>query len=488
MRCNVRWGWLAVLGFLTAVPAAWADVKLPQIFGDHMVLQQKSDAAVWGWAEPNEEVTVTLVDAKATAKTGADGKWKTKITVPAASDKPLTLSVKGKNEIVLKDVLAGEVWVASGQSNMEWSVAASLNPAEEAKNATHPLIRMIKVKKTVAESPQEDIIVDPGTKKTTPTSGWAVSAPDTAPSFSAVGYYFARSLQQDLKVPVGIINTSWGGTICEAWTSKEKLASEPSLAHMAERKVVADPMRPNPNQPTVLYNAMIAPITSFGIRGAIWYQGESNVGRAAQYRTLFPAMIVDWRARFGQGDFPFLFVQLAPFNYGNQPAELLAEQWESQSKTLALPNTGMCVTTDIGDIKDIHPKNKQEVGRRLALWALANNYGKSDLVYSGPLYDSMTVEGSKVKLKFKHVGGGLASRDDKPLSHFTIAGEDKMFVPATAVIEGDSVVVSAEGVAKPVAVRFAWNKIAEPNFGNKAGLPASPFRTDDFPLTTANNK
>lgn len=488
MRCNVRKGWMAVLALLTAVPAAWADVKLPQIFGDHMVLQQKSDAAVWGWAEPNEEVTVTLGDAKATAKTGADGKWKTKIAVPAGSDKPLTLSVKGKNEIVLKDVLAGEVWVASGQSNMEWSVAASLNPAEEAKNANHPLIRMIKVKKTVAESPQEDIVVDPGTKKTTPTSGWAICAPDTAPSFSAVGYYFARSLQQDLKVPVGIINTSWGGTICEAWTSKEKLASEPSLAHMAERKVVADPMKPNPNQPTVLYNAMIAPITSFGIRGAIWYQGESNVGRAAQYRTLFPAMIVDWRARFGQGDFPFLFVQLAPFNYGNQPAELLAEQWESQSKTLALPNTGMCVTTDIGDIKDIHPKNKQEVGRRLALWALANNYGKSDLVYSGPLYDSMTVDGAKVKLKFKHVGGGLAARDEKPLSHFTIAGEDKMFVPATAVIEGDSVVVSAEGVSKPVAVRFAWNKIAEPNFSNKAGLPASPFRTDDFPLTTANNK
>jgi sialate O-acetylesterase len=367
---------------------------------------------------------------------------------------------------------------------MEWSVAQSNNPAEEAANANHPLIRMIKVQKVPADKPVDDIPVDPGTKKTTPTSGWAVCSPETVPTFSAVGYFFARYLQQELKVPVGIINTSWGGTRCEPWTSREALAAVPSLKYMADKQIVNNKGNINQNQPTVLYNGMIAPLIPFSIKGAIWYQGESNLDKADEYKTLFPTMIGDWRQRFGQGDFPFLFVQLAPYKYDGSTR--LAELWDSQLKSLAsTKNTGMCVTTDIANIKDIHPRNKQEVGKRLGLWAMANTYGRSDLVYSGPLYDSYDVEGNKIRIKFKHASIGLAAKDDKPLTHFQIAGEDQKFVDAKAEIDGDTIVVSSDAVQKPVAVRFAWSPIAEPNLFNKAGLPASPFRTDDWKLTTA---
>lgn len=472
-----------------------AEIKLPKLFGDHMVLQRETEANLWGWAAPGEEVKIALGDSTATAKADDNGKWKAKLKTPVAGG-PFELSFRGKNEITLKDVYIGEVWIASGQSNMEWTVQASANPQEEAANAKHPTIRMIKVQKVPAENPVDDIPVDPGTKKTTLTSGWAVCSPETVPSFSAVGYYFARHLAQELKVPIGIVNTSWGGTVCEAWTSKEALSAVPSLKYMADKPIVNLPERPDPkdstkklpanfgpNQAAVLYNGMLAPVIPFSIRGAIWYQGESNVGRADEYRTLFPTMIADWRARFGQGDFPFLFVQLAPFKYDGSTK--LAELWDSQLKTLSLSkNTGMCVTTDITNINDIHPKNKQDVGKRLALWALANTYGQKDLVYSGPLYDSHEIEGNKIRIKFKH-GAGLMAKDEKPLTHFQIAGEDQKFVEAKAVIDGDTIVVSSDAVQKPAAVRFAWSPIAEPNLFNKAGLPASPFRTDDWKLTTA---
>ena len=482
MKLHVRFGLaLAAIAAATITSSARAEVKLPKLFGDHMVLQRETEANLWGWAAPGEEVKVSLGEATASAKADDSGKWKTKIKTGAAGG-PHELKFKGTNEITLKDVYVGEVWIASGQSNMEWTVAASANPQEEAANANHPLIRMIKVQKVPAEKPVDDIPVDPGTKKTTPTSGWAVCAPETVPSFSAVGYYFARYLAQELKVPVGIVNTSWGGTVCEAWTSNEALAAVPSLKYMADRKVTVEPGKGNPNQPAVLYNGMLAPVIPLSIRGAIWYQGESNVGRAHEYATLFPAMIADWRQRFGQGDFPFLFVQLAPYKYDGSTK--LAELWDSQLKTLAVPNVGMCVTTDITNINDIHPKNKQDVGKRLALWALANTYGKKDLVYSGPLYDSHEIEGNKVRIKFKH-GAGLTAKDDKPLTHFQIAGEDEKFVEAKATIEGDTLVVTSDAVQKPVAVRFAWSPIAEPNLFNKAGLPASPFRTDNFKLITA---
>jgi len=463
-----------VLPVLFASSAA-ADVKLPRIFGDSMVLQQKTQAAVWGWADKGEEVTVSLAGATASARAGDDGRWSVKIQTPQAGG-PHELRVKGKNEVVLKDVLAGEVWICSGQSNMEWTVAISLLPDVEREIARHPQIRMIKVQHNPAEKPADDI-----------QGAWNVCSPETVKDFSAVGYYFARHLHLELGVPVGMINTSWGGTICEAWTSREKLAADPDFSEILKR---AEKFQPgNPNQAAVLYNGMVHPIVPFGIRGAIWYQGESNVGRSAQYRKLFPAMITDWRERFGQGDFPFLFVQIAPFNYGGENVTL-PELWDSQLKTLALANTGMCVTTDITDVKDIHPRNKQDVGRRLALWALARTYGKSGLAHSGPLYSSMQVEGSKVRIKFQHAETGLVARGSREgkLNHFKIAGEDQKFADALAVIDGQTVVVSSEHVPHPVAVRFAWHGLAEPNFFNGAGLPASPFRTDDFPLATKDAK
>lgn len=471
MTCRALFALALILTLTTG--STRADVKLPKVFGDHMVLQQKAEVAIWGTAEAGEDVAVSLGEAKAAAKAGADGKWVAKLATPAAGG-PHELIVKGKNEVKFTDVLVGEVWICSGQSNMEWTVQQSANAQQEAAEANYPQIRMIKVAHNPSEKPVEDF-----------NGAWSVCSPQTVPGFSAVGYFFARHLQKELNVPVGVINTSWGGTICEAWTSREALAADPDFQPILDRAKTFQPG--NPNQAAVLFNGMLNPIVPFGIKGAIWYQGESNVSRAVQYRKLFPAMITDWRKRFGQGDFPFLYVQLAPYKYGGNPT-LLAEQWESQLKTLSLPNTGMCVTTDITTINDIHPPKKQDVGRRLALWALAKNYGKDGLVHSGPLYDSMAVDGNKIRVKFKHVGGGLVAEGGKPLSHFTIAGEDQKFVPATATIEGDSVVVSSDQVAKPVAVRFAWDQLAEPNFFNAEKLPASPFRTDEFPLVTAGAK
>jgi sialate O-acetylesterase len=475
-----RWFSLAlVFGAMAAAPAA-ADVRLPKVFGDSMVLQQQAQAAVWGWADAGEEVTVTLGETKATAKAGADGKWLTKIQTPAAGG-PHTLTVKGKNEIALKDVFVGEVWIASGQSNMEWPVKASTNAADEAKTANFPQIRMIKVDHAATDQPQDDI----------PTQGWKVCTPENVPDFSAAGYFFARHLHNELKVPSGS-STPPGRHHLRNLDQCRALAAEAELKPIVDRAVKIDPSKlpaqQNPNQRSVLFNGMLKPLVPFGIRGAIWYQGESNVDRAVQYRKLFPTMIADWRKQFGQGDFPFLFVQLAPFNYGPERTPRLPELWDAQVKTLTVPGTGMAVTWDIGDVKDIHPKNKQEVGRRLALWALANTYGKSDLVFSGPLYESMATEGNKIRVKFKHAAGGLASKEDKPLTHFQIAGEDQKFVDAKATIDGETVIVESDQVADPRAVRFAWHGLAEPNLFNKAGLPASPFRTDDWTLTTAEAK
>jgi sialate O-acetylesterase len=409
-----------------------------------------------------------------------------KVATPAASGTPLELVAKGKNEIKITDVLTGEVWIASGQSNMEWSVAQSTNPADEIKNANYPQIRMIKVGRNPSDKPQDDFNFVPNPKDA--KSGWAVASPETAAPMSAVGLFFARKLNKDLGVPVGIVSTNWGGTIAEAWTSHEALAADPEwFGPILERGKNFQPNQPN--QPSVLYNSMIKPLVPFAIQGAIWYQGESNVSRAEQYAKLFPAMIADWRKSFGQGDFPFLFVQLAPYAYNKQMnTGQLPELWEAQLKTLtASPNTGMCVTTDIATVNNIHPPNKQDVGARLALWALATTYGKSELAYSGPLYESMAVEDNKIRIKFKHAAG-LKLNESKPAQHFTIAGDDQKFVPATAAIDGETVVVSSPDVPKPVAVRFGWTDTSEPNLFNGAGLPASPFRTDSFPMVTAGKR
>jgi sialate O-acetylesterase len=428
------------------------------------------------------------------------------------------MTVAAQNTITLHNVAVGEVWVCSGQSNMEMAVGSSarawggvLNADQEAAAGNYPLIRHFTVKKAVAGQPQKDV-----------EGQWVVASPETVPEFSAVGYFFGRELHKALGVPVGLIDSSWGGTPAEAWTSTPALEAVPELKPLLDdwsQKVAAYPRaleqfqqelnpweqaaekaegegkpappppkmppdpRSNPWRAGGLYNGMIAPLTPYAIAGAIWYQGESNADRAYQYRKLFPTMIQDWRHAWGEGDLPFLFVQLANFIQGGVKTAW-AELREAQSMTLSLPKTGMAVTIDIGDPYDIHPRNKQEVGRRVALAGEALAYGRK-VVYSGPLYESMSVEGPSVRLRFKHVGGGLVAKGG-PLKGFEIAGEDRKFVAAEAKISGDTVVVrSAAGrLPHPAAVRYAWADNPECSLYNKAGLPASPFRTDDWPGVT----
>lgn len=506
---------IAVSGLIAvfATVAAQAEVKLPAVISDNMVLQAGKPVSIWGWDDPQQRVTVVCTSAgaagpSATAQAGQDGRWQ--VTLPAlTAGQSLEISIKDATSAkTVKNVLVGEVWVASGQSNMQWTVRQADNFEREVAEANYPKLRMFSVTRETADEPKSDC-----------QGRWIECSPETVADFSATGYFFGRCLHKELKVPVGIINTSWGGTPAEAWTSLPVLAVEPSLKPLLDRwvrqiadadkvvavnqklladwkaavakakaekkpapkmpRLVVDP-RKSPHRPASLYNAMIAPLLPYAIRGAIWYQGESNHTRAWEYRTLFPRMIRNWRQAWGEGDFPFGFVQLAPFNYRNEPF-YCAELREAQRLTLtALPNTGMAVTMDIGNPKDIHPKNKQEVGCRLGLWAMATVYGRKDLVYSGPMYESMAVEGNKIRLKFSHVGGGLVTRDGKAPSHFLIAGDDQKFLPARATIEGNQVVVSSPSVARPVAVRYAWQHDAEPNLANREGLPASPFKTDNW--------
>ncbi len=469
MKRRLSCSLLVVVALAWSAALAQADVRLPKIFGEHMVLQQQMPIPVWGWADPGEKVTVTLGDRSATATACKKGKWSVKLD-PVPVGGPYEMKVSGKNDLVLKDVLVGEVWICSGQSNMGFTVSRGNNAKEEIAAAKYPKMRLLTVARNAVEKPVDDV-----------TGNWAACSPETVPGFSAAAYFFGRKLYEELGLPIGLVNTSWGGTRCEAWTSKEAMQSDPDFQPLFERSRVQKlEIR---HHPAALYNGMIHPLIPFAMRGAIWYQGESNVSRAEQYRKLFPVMISDWRKRWGEGDFPFYFVQLAPYIYGKNDPCMLAELWEAQLKTLSLPNTGMAVITDIGDLKDIHPKNKQDVGLRLALWALAKTYGK-DVVFSGPLYKGMKVEGSKIRLSFEHVDGGLVAKGGS-LKDFTIAGKDDKFVPAEAVIDGESIVVSSPEVKRPVAVRFAWRHDAEPNLFNKTGLPASPFRTDNLPLVTA---
>jgi sialate O-acetylesterase len=317
-----------------------------------------------------------------------------------------------------------------------------------------------------------------------PSDGWKVCSPETVAGFTGVGYFFGRRLNKELDVPIGLIGSNWGGTRIEPWTPPAGFKSVPALKKDFADKLDSFPQKRdngtiNHQTPLALYNGMIHPLLPYTIRGAIWYQGESNNGEGMLYNEKMKALIAGWRSVWKNDELPFLFVQLAPFKYGRRNPEDLAGIWEAQTATLAVPNTGMAVTTDIGNVRDIHPRNKQDVGARLALWALAKTYGKQDVVYSGPLYRGMKVEGDSIRLSFDHVGGGLVSRDGEDLTWFTIAGKDLEFVKAKAVIDGDTVVVSADGVKNPVAVRFGFDQVAEPNLSNKAGLPASPFRTKE---------
>lgn len=644
---------LAVACLTTTVQA---ELKLASVFGDNMVLQRDKDLNIWGWADANQEVTVELREQSVSTKSDADGKWLVKLN-PISLGEPFDVSVvSGEDSIKISNCLAGEVWICSGQSNMEWTVNNSGNPKEEKANANYPLIRHMKVVNTTAYTPRE----------TATTTGWSVCSPETVGNYTAVGYYFARKLHKELDVPVGLINTSWGGTIVETWISGESLKTLPdfasrvdeivalekdpelakknakaserfnqllqeafkdrsedetaktgdvsswntvSLPHQwpdgkndvdgigwyrrsvtipkswvgkelslslakiddadetyvngklvgktdswdADRryKISADMVtkkdltiavrvmdghlgggihgeaenvsisaegeksipiasdwsfkltdktieagpRPKtgmsgPNHPTLLYNAMVKPLVPVTFRGAIWYQGESNTGRAYQYRTLFPLLIQDWRKQFDQ-QFPFYWVQLANFMDANDAPTTSnwAELREAQSMTLSVPNTGQAVIIDIGEAKDIHPKNKQDVGKRLALIALSNDYRK-DIVFSGPAYQDFEVSGNSIVVSFIHADGLMAKgSNDGALKRFEIAGTDKKFVFANAKVVGETVVVSHPDVPDPVAVRYAWSHNPEGcNLYNEAGLPASPFRTDTWPGVTDNNK
>jgi sialate O-acetylesterase len=495
-----------------AAPAALADVTLPAMFSDHMVLQRQAAVPVWGWADPGEKVTVTFGLERENVTADADGKWSTHLAVGEPRG-PLTLSVKGNNTIEVADVLVGEVWLASGQSNMAMTVAGSANFDQEKAAADIPQIRMFTVDRVPAETPQDRC---KGT--------WQVSSPDTVGGFSAAAYFFGRELHKQLGAPVGLINSSWGGTPVQAWTCikaqkavpelgpmlagweqqvanydpekakanyekqlaawKEKAAEAKSAGKQAPRRPQApvDP-RLSPHRPANLYNGMITPLAPYAIRGAIWYQGESNAGgdSANLYGLQLTTMINNWRKLWGEGDFPFEWVQLPNFR-APQQAPVETTGWvivqEQMLKTLSVPNTGMAVTIDIGEADNIHPKDKQDVGKRLALWALAATYGK-DIVYSGPLYKSMRKDEGKIVVEFDHAGDGLVAKGGK-LEGFAVAGKDQAFVFADAQIAGKTVVVSSPDVKDPVAVRYAWASNPDCNLYNSAGLPASPFRTDEW--------
>jgi sialate O-acetylesterase len=480
-----------------------ADVKLPNIFGDHMVLQQGQKNQVWGLADAGEAVTVTIDKQSHQATAGADGKWQVALD-PLAAGGPYTLTVKGKNEIKIDDVLVGEVWICSGQSNMQWSVNASNDPDLERLGAKFPRLRMINFPQVGTQEPIW-----------THDRKWMVCTPETVGNFSAVGYFFGRQLHRTLDVPVGLINNAWGGSACEAWIRRDLLAAdekykplidrwaqmESQAAELSAKTDLNDDQKKQLNglrgnmggnaRPGNIYNGVLKSHIGYGIRGAIWYQGESNAGRAYQYRDLFPLMIKNWRDEWGQGDFPFYWVQLADFMQEKpEPGDSAwAELREAQTMTMArLPNTGEAVIIDIGEGKDIHPKNKVDVGRRLARWALAKNYGVG-IAYHSPQYKSMEKKENKVVLTFDFVDGGWRPFDVNEPRGFAIAGEDKKFVWASAKILPDGKVeVWSDKVESPASVRYGWADNPVVNMYSQAGLPLTPFRTDDWPGVTINSK
>jgi len=494
---------LCCLLFFPAV-SLFAEVRLPRLFGDNMVLQAGAWVPVWGRAEPGEKVTVELMGGSAAAVADESGRWKVLLEPMTAGAGPYRMKVSGRNAITIENVAVGEVWLCSGQSNMAMEVRRCLDAEKETAAADHPLIRQFQVKRGKAPEPRREVLPADGAQGWLNT--WRVCTPEAVKNFSGVGYFFARDIHRSLGVPVGLIHSSWGGTTAEAWTGRRRLesdpelrpilsswpgynADEPWLSEMYEKFLAAvekarSEDAPAPlyfNQPSVLYNAMIAPLVPYAVRGVIWYQGESNARRPYQYRRLFPAMIGNWRSAWGQGDFPFLFVQLVNFAEGSGTWPYLRE---AQATALRLPNTAMAVGIDIGEADDIHPKNKQEIGRRLALAARAGVYGEK-LVWSGPLYKSMRVESNRCRVSFTHTGEGLAAKGGTPLKGFSMAGADKKFVGAAAGIEGEEVVVWSEMIKNPVAVRYAWADNPEGcNLWNvvegKEWLPAAPFRTDDW--------
>jgi sialate O-acetylesterase len=452
------------------LPTARAEVRLPKVFSSHVVLQQDKPLVIWGWAQPNETVTVTLASATAQAKANEHGEWK--VVLPAMkAGGPFLLKVTGSSSIELEDVMIGEVWLCSGQSNMEMGLGMARDAQKDIAQADDPGLRLLLVARKWDPLPQTNI-----------DGQWKVCSPKTIAEggwngFSAAAYFFGRDLRQKLGVTVGLIESSWGGTRIEPWTPPEGFAATPALRGEYEKLAPPHDLQ----NAAALYNGMIHPLCPFALRGAIWYQGEGNLGDGPRYTERMKALIGGWRELWKQGDFPFYFVQIAPFNYGGNP-QAEAEFWEAQAATQAIPNTGMAVINDIGDLKNIHPKNKQDVGHRLALLALAKTYHHDGLAWSGPVFKSLSIKGDKLRVTFDHAEGGLASRDGKPLDWFEIIDANKGgFVQADARLDGSSVVLSAPDVKHPVAVRYAWSMLAEPHLINGAGLPAGAFRAGTVP-------
>jgi sialate O-acetylesterase len=494
--------WLAVC----SLPAP-AEVKPSALFSDHAVLQAGAPVPVWGVAAPGEKVTVSLNGQSQSATASADGKWVVRLN-PLKPGGPFQMTIAGQNTVLVNDVLVGEVWLGSGQSNMVFTVskkrtpwAGTLNEEQEIAEANYPQIRMFTGKSAKTYEPQNEIVGE-----------WQISNPENVPGFSAIGYFFARDLQKEIHEPVGILTLAYGASTAEAWIRRETLVADPLLKPLVDRfdtavrfyrenpSAPAD-QAPRPPQtingrpgaarpgrqrdpvqdqhyPTVLFNGMIHPVVPYAIRGVLWYQGESVLD-GDQGVLLYPhvqaTLVKDWRKLWGQADLPFFVVQLAALeDISNNPRVR-----EGQASVLSLPNSGLAVTIDIGDPKNVHPPNKQAVGERLTRLALAKVYGR-DIEYSGPVYESMQVVGSAIQLKFSHLGGGLAAKGG-PLKWFTVAGADRKFIPAEARIEGDTVVVSNAQLTMPLAVRYAWENYPEGcNLYNAAGLPAAPFRTDTW--------
>ena len=527
LHCVARF---AALWFFAANIAS-ADIKLPAIIGDHMVLQQQSKAPLWGWADPGEtvEVKVSWSSKLGRVTAGENGKWRVDVQTPTAGG-PYTITLTGRNEITLMDVLIGEVWLCSGQSNMQMPLkhptpgydVPVINNEEEIRNANYPDIRLFLVPYTAVDAPED---VGKGE--------WKRCTPDSVDRFSAIGYFFARRLHQELGVPVGMIAASQGASALESWTPPEVLAAYPEYAPILERyqeslkelpankakyerdiaawkalsaeeqAVTIQPWRAFGDYkfcaPSTLWNGMIHPVVPFAMNGVLFYQGEENTIWTLDYGTLFKRMVQSWRDAWENPDLFFDYAQLSSYDVnhlspiakywvewhpnGGMPATISDDSWarvqEAQLKSLEIPNSGMAVTIDIGAPFNIHPPEKQEVARRLALNALAKTYGKS-VVYSGPVYDSMRVEGRKAVICFNLLQSPLSSKDGKPPVGFTMAGTDRVFYPAEARIDGDTIIVDSDEVPAPVAVRYAWGSYPANNLINEAGLPASPFRTDDW--------
>jgi sialate O-acetylesterase len=504
-----------------------AQVRVSALFSDHMILQRDRPIVVWGWGTPGEDVLISLADQTANTQVAQDGRWTCTLKPLPASANPIELKIQATNEILLKDILVGDVWLCSGQSNMEWGLGGCDAP-EDIQSANFPLIRHFGVEANFAASPQANV-----------KGRWNVCKPETAPGFTAVGFYFARRVHQETGVPIGLLRSSVGGTNIECWMSQETLMNTPALQTYAKmmrdslaqyqndlQAIIPEveawtkqsrdalssgaqvPMPPAiPEFPfgekmfrprcVTLHNGMIHPLKSFALKGVLWYQGENNAGSPAdglQYIEKKRAMINDWRQWFGDPDLPFYFVQLAAWQKTtNDPG--LADGWaffrDAQRQCLSLPHTGMAVAIDIGDADDIHPKNKYDVGQRLARWALANEYSKP-IEVSGPLFRSLKIDGNKATIDFDHVGSGLAAgsktgrnpvefSESTPLRRFAIAGQDRKWYWAEARIEGNRVVCSHPSVPEPIAIRYAFSMNPQgANLYNRDGLPASPFRTDDW--------